>query len=102
MDLIDPMRPDAIENLCKLLVMLSEIGELARRHYGYDHGPMLDAETIEDLPVDGTPEEIVRLHGAAKLAIVKGFSRSVKAPTEKEVDLGLIELEKQKKTGTTE
>lgn len=80
--------------LCQAVAILAEQGELARRHMGYDPAPILTAEgvTATTAPI-GIPE----LRSAVVSAISLGFGREVE-PEVDEVDLGLAELNEQKKT----
>lgn len=95
--LLDNMKADTREGFsiaCEAAAILAEQGELARRHLGYDPEPMIDAETIS---TTAAPSEIVALKLAIPAAISLGYGREVE-PENDEVDLGLAELNTQKKT----
>lgn len=96
-ELLDRMQEgtrDGLAVITRTAVILAESGELARRHMGYDPAPMPDGDAIA---ATITPEEIVRLKHAVTAAIALGYGREVKDEDEV-VDLGLLELEAQKKT----
>ena len=61
---------------------------------GYDKGPIIDAETIR---ATITPGEIAALKLAIPAAMELGYGRDVVEDND-EVDLGLAELNAQKKT----
>lgn len=78
---------------CEAAAILAEQGELARRYLGYDKGPIIDAETIR---ATITPGEIAALKLAIPAAMELGYGRDVVEDND-EVDLGLAELNAQKK-----
>ena len=73
---------------------MAEQGELARRHLGYDKGPIIEAATIR---ATITPSEIAALKLAIPAAMELGYGREVVEENDK-IDLGLAELNAQKKT----
>lgn len=79
---------------CQAVAVLAEQGELARRHMGYDSAPMPSAE---DIASTTAPSGIPELKMAVTSAIALGFGREID-PENDEVDLGLAELDGQKKT----
>lgn len=79
---------------CEAAAILAEQGELARRYLGYDKGPIIDAETIR---ATITPGEIAALKLAIPAAMELGYGREVVEEND-EIDLGLAELNAQKKT----
>lgn len=81
---------------CRAAAILSEQGELARRAMGYDPVPVTDAATIGTTM---SPCEITALKMAVPSAISLGFGREIEADSG-EVDMGLAELNEQKKTGS--
>lgn len=85
---------DGFAAACKAAAILTEQGELARRSMGYEPAPMA---TEEDISTTLTPERLVNLKNAIAAAIALGYGREVD-PENDEVDLGLAELEAQKKT----
>lgn len=85
---------DAFSAACEAVAVLAEQGELARRYLGYDKAPILDAETIR---ATTAPSGIAELKLAIPAAIELGYGREVKEESD-EVDLGLAELNAQKKT----
>ena len=78
---------------CRAAAILSEQGELARRAMGYDPESVTDPETIAAVM---TPVEIAAMKMAVTSAVSLGFGREIEAE-EGEVDLGLAELNEQKK-----
>ena len=74
--------------------ILAEQGELARRYLGYDKSPMIDAEAIR---ATTGPADFLKLVHSISSAISLGYGREVEAEGD-EVDLGLAELNAQKKT----
>jgi len=81
--------------VCETAAMLAERGELARRYYGYDPQDFTEASVIMNII---QPAQIVDLKDAVIKAIELGFGREIE-DGEKEIDLGLLELNEQKKTG---
>lgn len=95
--LIELLQGDGRESYsaaCRAAVILAEQGELARRALGYDPAPMVDAAAIS---ATLSPEEAVALKRAVIAAISLGFGREL-TDEDDEVDLGLAELNEQKKT----
>lgn len=95
--LLEDMKADTREGFsiaCGAAAILAEQGELVRRHFGYDPEPILDAETIA---ATAAPSEIVALKLSIPAAISLGYGREVE-PENDEIDLGLAELNGQKKT----
>jgi len=78
---------------CLAASILAEQGELARRHMGYDSAPIPFAEEIE---ATTAPSGIAALKMAVTSAISLGFGREIE-PDSDEVDIGLAELNEQKK-----
>lgn len=96
--LIDAIRPGTREGFdaaCRAAVILAEQGELARRQLGYAPAPIVDVETIRAAIA---PSDLARLKLAIPAALSLGYGREVE-PETNEIDLGLAELEAQKKTG---
>ena len=93
---------DAVQNsgrdgfiaACKAAAILAEQGELARRSLGYDPEPMVGADSIA---ASLSPADITALKLAIPAAMTLGFGREIE-PENDEVDLGLAELNAQKKT----
>lgn len=79
---------------CKAAAILAEQGELARRHMGYEPSPMLLAE---DIATTTDPMGLPALKSSIISAITLGYGREI-VPENDEVDLGLAELNEQKKT----
>lgn len=95
--LVDALKPDTRESLCtaaKAAAILAEQGELARRHMGYDKTPIVDAETIL---ATTAPAGIPLLKMSVIAAIELGYGREIREDSD-EIDLGLAELNAQKKT----
>jgi len=84
---------EAWGKVCRLLEILIEQGELARRFYGHTEQPLLAAEEIRLM---AGPLEITHLRQAATDAIMKGYGREVENEDEI-IDVGL--LKHQKKSG---
>lgn len=80
--------------VCRAAAILAEQGELGRRSLGYDPAPMPDADAIA---AGMTPGELASLKRAIPAAMTLGFGREVE-PENDEIDLGLAELNAQKKT----
>lgn len=96
-ELLDAMQNNGREGFsaaCRAAAILAEQGELARRSLGYDPGPMPDEAAIA---ASIQPGEIAALKLAIPAAMSLGFGREVE-PENDEVDLGLAELNAQKKT----
>ena len=85
---------DGLSVACEAAAILAEQGELARRHLGYDKGPIIEAATIR---ATITPSEIAALKLAIPAAMELGYGREVVEEND-EIDLGLAELIAQKKT----
>ena len=82
---------------CRAAAVLAEQGELARRHMGYEPLPLLSPE---DVAATATPSDLPGLRSAIVSAISLGFGREID-PEDDEVDLGLAELNEQKKNEVT-
>lgn len=96
-ELIDAVTANSREGFqaaCRAAAILAEQGELARRHMGYDPTPLLNAD---DIAATTPPSELHALKLAVTAAIALGFGREI-VPEDGEVDLGLAELNEQKKT----
>ncbi len=78
---------------CKAAAILAEGGELARRALGYDPVPLADEAAIM---ATMQPKEAMVLRMVIPQVISLGFGRDVE-PEDDEVDLGLAELNAQKK-----
>lgn len=91
---ISPNTAEAFAVACSVAAVLAEQGELARRYLGYDAVPMVDADTIR---ATMSPSNIPALKLTIPAAISLGYGREIE-PENDEVDLGLAELNEQKKT----
>lgn len=89
-------RRDGFSTACRAAI-LAEQGELARRSLGYDSAPMADEAAIA---ASMSPSDITALKLAIPAAISLGFGREVELEDD-EVDLGLAELNAQKKNAVT-
>lgn len=95
--LVEALKPDTRESLstaARAAAILAEQGELARRHMGYTETAIVDAETILTTT---TPAGIPLLKMSVIAAIELGYGRDIRADSD-EIDLGLAELNAQKKT----
>lgn len=96
-ELLEVMKENTREGFsaaCEAAAIMSQQGELVRRSLGYDPEPIIDAGAIA---VAMVPSEITALKLAIPAAISLGYGREIK-PENDEVDLGLAELNAQKKT----
>lgn len=84
----------SFEAICWYLEELSTQGELFRRKQGFDKGPILSTDV---LMLELSPMAVMAARAAIKTAVYRGFTRE-EAELPKEIDKGLLELEK--KTGT--
>ncbi len=92
-NLIDTLTLDTAQgydDLCRIVAVLAEQGELVRRYEGYDKGPMLSADDVRLLT---RPADIPDLKRAVLSAVMLGYGREINP--DKEVDLGLRELQKK-------
>lgn len=87
---------EGFDFLCKLTVLMAEQGELMRRYEGHKKAPFLKEEALRLL---ARPFDIIQIRNAALEAVAAGFRREVQEE-ETEVDLGLQELQKKKRTKT--
>lgn len=97
-ELLEAMKDGGREGFsaaCRAAAILAEQGELARRSLGYGPQPLAQEE---DIAASMTPSEIAGLKLDIMAAVSLGYGREVE-PEQNEVDLGLAELEAQKKTG---
>ena len=98
-ELTDTMEANSrigFEAVCGAAAILAEQGELARRQMGYELEPMMDAAAVSASIIH--PADLAKLRTAVVNAITLGYGREVE-PDNDEVDLGLAELDEQKKTG---
>ncbi|MBD5356512.1 MAG: hypothetical protein HDR88_06100 [Bacteroides sp.] len=93
-DAIQSSGRDGVSAACRAAAILAEQGELARRSLGYDAEPIVSADEIM---ASMSPSDVIALKLAIPAAISLGYGREVK-PENDEVDLGLAELNAQKKT----
>jgi len=94
LDAVSDMGREGFQAACKAAAVLSEQGELARRHMGYEPA---SPPSLEDIAATVTPSELPTLKLAVSSAISLGFGRDIE-PENDEVDIGLAELNEQKKT----
>jgi len=99
-DLINKTDAESGRNLAKMAAIMSECGELLRRHCGYEPGAMLSQERVEELVTYGSPGETMALRNSVMQAVVWGYKRDIDPSEDKEIDIILlrIQAEKQKKT----
>lgn len=76
---------------CRVLSVLSQQGELMRRHEGYDSGEVLNSD---ELKITMLPYEVVELRSAAINAVISGLKREVE-DEKKERDLSLEKFKKK-------
>lgn len=96
-ELLEAMKDSGREGFstaCRAAAILAEQGELARRSLGYDPQPLVKADAIA---AGMAPSEIAELKMDIMAAISLGYGREVE-PEQDEIDLGLAELNEQKKT----
>lgn len=96
-ELIEALRDggrDGFTAACKSAAILAEQGELARRSLGYGPEPIVEVDAIAST-LD--PSSAVALKMAIPAAMSLGYGREVE-PKDDEIDLGLAELNAQKKT----
>ena len=93
LDVVSKNTREGLDVTCKAAAILAEQGELARRHLGYDKSTIVDADAIRATIL---PSEIAALKLAIPAAMELGYGREVKEEND-EVDLGLAELNAQKK-----
>ena len=97
-ELTDTMEANSrigFEAVCGAAAILAEQGELCRRSMGYEPEPLCSAE---DIAATVAPTDLARLKLAVVSAITLGYGREIR-PENDEVDLGLSELNEQKKQG---
>lgn len=94
LDLIQENSREGFAAACGAAAILAEQGELVRRSMGYDPTPMAGAE---DIAATTAPSDLAALKLAIPAAVSLGYGREVE-PESDEVDLGLAELNEQKKT----
>lgn len=95
--LTEPIRGEtreAFHATCWVFAKLAEQGELVRRHMGHDKSPILPPEHYMTA---FRPADVLVARQAIEAAVRLGFAREEDG--EDEVDLGLMELEAQKKNG---
>lgn len=80
------------EATCWMLAKLSEQGELHRRWQGLPHAPILGESFFR---VHLTPHEVPPAKDAILAAVRLGFAREVPDAVKKDIDLGLMELQKK-------
>ena len=94
-ELIADNSREGLSALCTAAAILAEQGELARRQMGYELEPMMDAAAVSASIIH--PADLAKLRTAVVNAITLGYGREVE-PENDEVDLGLADLDEQKKT----
>ncbi len=96
-ELLDALKAggrEGFSSACRAAAILAEQGELARRAMGYDPEPIVDAGAIAGTMA---PSEVAALTLTIPAAISLGYGREVETEND-EVDLGLAEINEQKKT----
>lgn len=94
LELLKTPTREAFSATCKAAAILAEQGELARRALGYESEPILTASA---LAATTHPADVAVLKLAIPTAIALGYGREI-VDEDAEVDLGLAELNSQKKT----
>ena len=92
----DPLKDNnkaGFEATCFFLAKLCEQGELLRRWEGQTRGPVLSEQYFR---VHLAPRDVYRAKDAIVTTIRIGFARE--AEEEHDVDLGLVELQKKKRS----
>ncbi len=84
---------EAFEVVKWFALRMANDAELCRRDAGYDHKPMLDQSAIS---LRIRPIDYELLKGAVVEAISRGYTRESTGTDQKEVDLGLAELQEKK------
>lgn len=79
---------EGLENICWMLQLLSEQGELIRRSFGYDKG---ETFKTDEWITSMHPRDIVTARGIIVMAVENGLSRNDNEDT----DLTLVELKKK-------
>ena len=95
MEVIAANTREGFSAVCRTAAILAEQGELARRQMGYELEPMMDAAAVSASIIH--PADLAKLRTAVVNAITLGYGREVE-PENDEVDLGLADLDEQKKT----
>lgn len=96
--LLDPIRGEtreAFNATCWLFAKLAEQGELVRRRMGHDKERI---DLPEHFCAVFRPADVLRARRAIEEAVRLGFAREAEDEGGDEVDLGLLELDAQKKT----
>lgn len=99
-DILNKDGKETLETLTWLIVRMANDGEMCRRAQGYDHSEILKDSDLMGL----SPYDYMFLKNAAAKAINYGYRREVPDDEQKEIDLGLRELQEneEKKTDTGE
>lgn len=93
---LDGRGRQSFENTCVFLAKLGEQGELLRRYLGHDPGPV---PTEELFRVGLSPRDAARAKSAVIEAVCAGFERE-EGGKQKQVDKGLLELQKKTAAGS--
>lgn len=94
-DIIGPDTPEAFDSMCRVLAIMIEQTELARRYMGYDKGDIPTPEEIQNfISMTMTVGDIREMKRDIYNAIILGYGREI-SDDAKEVDLVLQELEKK-------
>ena len=92
LDIIEKDDREAFEALTWITVRMANDGELCRRMQGYDHNEILKDEDVNTLM---SPYEYMALKNAVATAVHYGYQREIPDDEQKEIDLGLQELEEK-------
>ena len=87
-----PETREGFAKLCEAAAVMSEQGELVKRHLGYEPAEMLDAEQIRMLL---PPTERVNLYNAVMATIILGCEREISEKS-KEISLTRQKMLKKK------
>lgn len=101
MEIITRDDREAFEALKWIAVRMANDGELCRRAQGYDHSEILQDK---DFSTAMSPHDYLLIKRAVANAVNYGYRRDIPDDEQKEIDLGLLELQEneEKKTDTGE
>ena len=91
-DVLTQDTPDGYDKLCRIAAILAQQGEMYRRYLGMDRGRLLTAQALQLIL---RPADVMALRQAVMDAFVAGMQ--VEQPEDADVDLGLQELDAQKR-----
>jgi len=97
-DILSAPGAEGGEALALTAGILSQAGAAAREYLGRPRGDVMSGEAFTRLLPLLTPKDLLALRGAVTEALAEGYRYSGEDAADREIDLGLLELERRERT----